>query len=230
MRPFKVAFVITIVMLISACSSKPNFVHHTSSFTEEGSIDLYIVSHGWHTGFVIPADEIQARLPELKERFRDTPYIEFGWGDKGFYQAEEITSGLTLRAIFWPTPSVIHAVAVPSDVEAYFGNSEVEKVCLTHSELSSLIEFVEGSFHKSENGNIIPLKNGIYGNSQFYQGTGDYYLMNTCNKWTAKGLKSLGMDIMPTFKLTASSVMTYLRNRDRDTSGMPNSSACVVRD
>ncbi|WP_370277439.1 TIGR02117 family protein [Pontibacterium sp.] len=227
--PVKIAFVLAIAMLMSACSSNPHVVHHPSSFTDEGSIDLYIVSHGWHTGFVIPADEIQARLPELKDRFPNTPYIEFGWGDKGFYQAEEITSGLTFRAIFWPTPSVIHAVAVPDDVESYFGNSEVEKLCLTNHELASLIDFVEGSFHKDENGNIIPLKNGIYGNSQFYQGMGDYYLMNTCNTWTAKGLKSIGMDITPMFKLTASSVMTYLQNRDRSPSGTSNPIACVLR-
>jgi hypothetical protein len=35
--------------------------------------------------------------------------------------------------------------------------------------------------------------------------------MNTCNKWTAKGLKSAGMDISPTFKLTADSIMDYLK-------------------
>ena len=34
--------------------------------------------------------------------------------------------------------------------------------------------------------------------------------MNTCNRWTAKGLKSIGMDISPTLKLTAGSVMNYL--------------------
>lgn len=226
----KIVFVLAIVTLISACSSKPSIVNHTSPFTEEGSIDLYIVSHGWHTGFVIPAEEMQARLPELKERFRDTPYIEFGWGDKGFYQAEEITSGLTLGAIFWPTPSVIHAVAVPGDVDTYFSNSEVEKLCLTNSELSSLIDFVEGSFYKDKNGNIVPLENGIYGNSQFYQGKGDYYLMNTCNTWTAKGLKSIGMDITPMFKLTASSVMTYLRNRGRATAGTSSPKNCILYD
>ncbi|MGF1760774.1 DUF2459 domain-containing protein, partial [Photobacterium sagamiensis] len=45
---------------------------------------------------------------------------------------------------------------------------------------------------------------------QFYKGVGDYHLMNTCNQWTAKGLKSTGMDISPTFKLTAGSVMKYV--------------------
>ena len=34
--------------------------------------------------------------------------------------------------------------------------------------------------------------------------------MNMCNRWTAKGLKSIGMDISPTLKLTAGSVMNYL--------------------
>ena len=58
---------------------------------------------------------------------------------------------------------------------------------------------------------MLALKNGIYGNSQFYKGVGDYYLMNTCNKWTAKGLKSIGMDISPIFKLTADSIMTYIK-------------------
>ena len=73
-----------------------------------------------------------------------------------------------------------------------------------------LISFIENSFYKQSNGDIVPLKNGIYGDSQFYKGEGDYYLMNTCNKWTAKGLSSAGMDISTTFKLTAGSIMDYL--------------------
>ena len=59
---------------------------------------------------------------------------------------------------------------------------------------------------------MVELESGIYGNSQFYKGVGDFYLMNTCNKWTAKGLKSAGMDISPTFKLTADSIMDYLKD------------------
>ncbi len=92
----------------------------------------------------------------------------------------------------------------------YFSNSEVEKLHLSDAEFSSLISFIANSFYKDSTGNVRTLKSGIYGDSQFYKGVGDYYLMNTCNKWTAKGLKSVGMNISPTFKLTASSVMSYL--------------------
>lgn len=115
-----------------------------------------------------------------------------------------------MQAIFWPTESVMHVVAVPKRAEDYFANSDVKTFCLHEGQYARLVSFIENSFKKDKNGNIIPLKNGIYGNSQFYKGEGDYYLMNTCNKWTAKGLSSAGMTISTTFKLTAGSVMDYL--------------------
>lgn len=198
------------ICFVTACSSKPHAVEPIEGTSESPNQTIYVVSHGWHTGFVIPAEEISAQLPQLRERFPDTSRIEFGWGDKGFYQAKEITSGLTLRAIFSPTESVVHAVAVPGNVEQYFSGSDVKELCLEGYEYESLISFLIGSFGLDENGKLVALKNGIYGDSQFYQGTGDYYLMNTCNKWTAKGLKSAGFDVSPTFKLTADSVMDYI--------------------
>ena len=53
--------------------------------------EVYVVNHGWHTGFVLPASDIQHVIPELKNRFGNAPYIEFGWGDNEFYQAEGVT-------------------------------------------------------------------------------------------------------------------------------------------
>ena len=47
--------------------------------------EVYVVNHGWHTGFVLPASDIQQVIPELKNRFGNAPYIEFGWGDNEFY-------------------------------------------------------------------------------------------------------------------------------------------------
>ncbi|MCW8924225.1 MAG: TIGR02117 family protein [Gammaproteobacteria bacterium] len=144
------------------------------------------------------------------------PYLEFGWGDKGFYQAKEITSGLSIQAIFWPTESVMHVVAVPENPESYFPQSKIEALCLDKSQYALLISFIEQSFYKENDGSIVKLKNGIYGNSQFYRAEGDYYLMNTCNKWTAKGLESANLAISSTFKLTADSVMRYLSENNNE--------------
>jgi len=176
--------------------------------------EVYVVNHGWHTGFVVPASGIHQAMPELKQRFENAPYIEFGWGDIEFYQAEEITAGITLKAIFLPTDSVVHAVLVPLKVDRYFKNSEVEKFCLEDSELESLIKFISSSFFRDESGSILKLNHGIYGDSQFYKAKGDFHIFNTCNKWTAKGLESAGMKISTTFKLTAASIMNFLSREE----------------
>ena len=188
----------------------PHVVEPVHGDTVKIDDEVFVVSHGWHTGIVIPATLIVSRIPELKHRFGNTRFIEFGWGDKGFYESTEITTGLTIQAIFWPTESVMHVVAVPQNPYSYFPDSQVEMICLNSNEYSSLARFIENSFSKDEHGHIIPTKNGIYGDSQFYKSVGDYYLMNTCNKWTAKALKSAGMDISTTFKLTAGSVMDFV--------------------
>jgi len=209
----KLILSIILISILTACSTKPYIVKQDPITENEArNNDIYVVSHEWHTGFVIPSKLIINTLPTLGQRFGDSPYIEFGWGDKGFYQANEITSGLTVQAIFWPTESVIHAVAVPNRIRRYFPRSEIVSIYLTDNEFDSLIKFIENSFQKNENGGIIELKNGIYGNSQFYKAVGDYYLMNTCNKWTAKGLKSAGFDIDTTFKLTKDSILNFLNN------------------
>ena len=197
------------LLFVVGCSSKPYVIKQTD-ISETTSKEIYIVGHDWHTGFVIPAETMQARIPQLKERFGNMPYLEFGWGDKGFYQAKEITSGLSMRAIFWPTESVMHVVAVPQNPDIYFPKSKIEVLCLDNEQYALLISFIEQSFYKDNDGSVIELKNGIYGNSQFYKSVGDYYWMNTCNKWTAKGLESARLDISSTFKLTSDSVMDYL--------------------
>ncbi|MFD2177700.1 TIGR02117 family protein [Veronia pacifica] len=199
-------------LLLSACSTLPKAVKSGIDYSGQGKNKVFVVSHGWHTGFVVPSTSIIQYVPELKSRFPSAPYIELGWGDKGFYQAQEITTKITLQAIFLPTDSVVHAVAVPSEnIAAYFSNSDVRELKLTNAELSNLGQFISGSFARN-NGLVLAQKNGIYGDSQFYKGVGSYYLMNTCNKWTAKGLQSMGLDISPMFKLTSGSVMGYLED------------------
>lgn len=200
-----------LAILLSACPAKPHAVKQIKENSEGESVVIYVVNHGYHTGIVVPAGKIQASVPQLKERFRNTPYIEFGWGDNKFYPANEVTTSLTIRALLWPTKSVIHAVAIPEKVALFFLNSHVEKLCLSGIEYASLLTFIINSFYTNETSQIIQLKKGLYGNSQFYQSKGYFSFMNTCNTWTAKGLQSAGMDISPAFQVTANGVMIFIQ-------------------
>jgi uncharacterized protein (TIGR02117 family) len=201
------------VLLLSACSTKPHVLKHTSIEVESAE-KIYIVRHGWHTGFVIPADIIQAQLPQLVDRFSGTPYLEFGWGDKDYYQNEKVTLGLALKAMFLPTDSVMHVVAVPERADLHFTDNDVEPLCLDREQYALLIGFIEQSFLLDDEDLIIKSQSGNYGDSQFYMGEGKYYLMNTCNNWTARGLKSVGLPISPGLKTSAGSIMKYLQRHN----------------
>lgn len=221
MTKIMLSLILLPLILISGCSSQPYVVDLAVDAPLAGHNEIYVVNHGWHTGLILPAKEMQLRLPGLKKRFGNTPFVEFGWGDKGFYQANEITTGLTFRAMFWSSGAVIHAVAVPADVFKSFPQSEVQKLCLSDAAAAALIDFIANSFAQTQQGEIIELKNGIYGDSQFYDGVGNYHLLNTCNKWTAKGLRSAGLDISPALKLTASSVMKYVQGQTGSCADQP---------
>jgi uncharacterized protein (TIGR02117 family) len=202
------------LFIVSACSTKPHVLKQTE-IGVPGSREIYVVRQGWHTGFVVPSSTIQTQLPQLYERFGDTPYMAFGWGDKEYYQAEQITSGLTVKAILWPTESVMKVVAIPERPDIHFTENDLEALCLDSKQYALLIGFIENSFYKDSDGKLKKSKNSSDRNSQFYSGEGQYYSMNTCNNWTAKGLKSAGLNISPNFKQTAGSVMGYLsRHRD----------------
>jgi uncharacterized protein (TIGR02117 family) len=199
-----------ILFLLAACSGQPYIVEPQPEADAIRSHKVYVVSHGWHAGLIIPSREVNRVVLELISRFGDVAFYELGWGDKGFYQSQEITTGLTLQAMFWSEGAVIHVVAVPDSPLSYFAGDEIIDTCLTNNELATLKTFLANSFQRNTAGHAISLSKGIYGNSQFYDGVGQYYLFNTCNKWTAKALRSAGLDIAPMLKLTSRSVMSYL--------------------
>ncbi len=214
-RMMKLMLGFLVLLLTVACSTKPYVVKSVENTLSEKTNKIYVISHDWHTGFIIPKNKIQHLIPVLTKRFDNADLLEFGWGDKGFYQSRKMTAGLVFSAMFWPTESVVHVVAVSGNSHAFFANSEIEPVYLSDEGYDSLLKYISDSFRRNEKKEIIELEKGLYGDSQFYAGEGDYFLMNTCNKWTAKGLKSGGMDIETTFTLTASGVIGYLQSQNK---------------
>lgn len=207
-------FSFCLILLYSAigCSTLPHSIkpdQNTSSLDKSNLI--FVLNHGWHTGIAVPARALTNQLPLLGQRFAGSKYLEIGWGDEGFYQAEEITSGLTISAIFWPTDTVLHIVDIPTSPEDLFPQSQVTRLFVSDDELSQLLEFIRSSFYFSKANTPIPLKKGIYGNSHFYRAVGDYFLLNTCNTWTAKALESSGFILPDDVRiLTADEIREFL--------------------
>ncbi|MFW5825431.1 MAG: TIGR02117 family protein [Marinobacter sp.] len=207
----KPASLVLILLALSGCAGKPYVAEPDTGTGGSLSTRLYVVSHGWHVGIAVAADELNRSIPGLRDRFGEAGYYELGWGDEGFYQASEITTAVTLRAIIWSRGSVMHVTGLPAPPDEYFSGSEVISTCLSAEGTEALTRYLSRSFARDDADNLVELKRGIYGDSQFYRGEGRYHLANTSNKWAAKALKSAGMDISPTFKLTADSVMGFVK-------------------
>ncbi len=176
---------------------------------------VHVVSHGWHTGVVVPAEPLREHLPVLRSRFPTVRWLEVGWGDAAFYQADEITAGIVVRAVFWPTPTVVHVVGLHGSPQVEFPHSEVRSVDLGPGDLARLNRFLVASFDTATGDDAEPLGFGLYGDSEFFTGAGTYFAFNTCNKWTAKALASGGLDVDTRFGLTAGQMMAELGRLER---------------
>jgi uncharacterized protein (TIGR02117 family) len=169
--------------------------------------NVHLVAYDWHTGFVFPAEDIFVLLPDLKARFSTMRYLEFGWGDRRYYQSEGSSLAAKLLAVLLPSSSTMHVVGLTSEPDQDYEADAVVPLLLDDAGYQSLLKFVAGSFYKNRQQQIEEQKAGRFEDSHFYRGVGIYYLFNTCNKWTAKGLKKAGINISPTFKFSAESVM-----------------------
>ncbi|CAD5110569.1 DUF2459 domain-containing protein [Zestomonas carbonaria] len=174
---------------------------------------FHVVNHGLHTGVVVAADDLLRAVPDLGEDFPREGFIELGWGDEGFYQAEQPGVGQALRALFWPGGSVLHLARVPVEPASYFPAGQVATVSVDEDGYQRLLDFLADGFARAPGSEPRALGPGLYGHSHFYPATGRYSLFNTCNTWVAQALAASGFPVTSTSVVTAGGVMSQLRQR-----------------
>jgi uncharacterized protein (TIGR02117 family) len=204
--------VITLVALWGCAAATPTA---TPTPIQAPPRHIYVVSHGWHVGIVVQRADIPARLWPEHRQLPAAAYLEIGWGDQDFYQADKVTLGLILKAALLPTPSVLHLVWFDLPVSQYFPASEIVEVGVTQQSFEALCRFIHTVYHRDARGKTVQLGPGVYGTSRFYLAQGKYHLFNTCNTWTAKALRAVGCPISPIGVLTAGSIMARARTFGR---------------
>ena len=173
--------------------------------------EIFIVSHGYHAGIVVPRPEIAEQasrrglgaLGLVAGRFADFDRLEIGWGDEGFYRevptAASLTVALAARALFRPgNPSVLHVVGVKNDPRAVFANSDIVRIDLGEAGFARLVDKLDAAFAR-EQGGIMPeeLGPGLYGPSLFFRANGAFHIFSVCNHWLAGLLDAAGVPTSP---------------------------------
>jgi len=164
-------------------------------------IEIFISSNGVHTDFILPitSDSIdwQPYFPASNFQGIDPStmsHISFGWGDQGFYLETPTWADLklstALKALFLKSNSAMHVTYLRKPKPS----STVKRLVISESQYAQLASYIEGSFQKDSNGHFSWISGSGYRvNDTFYAANGSFSLFKTCNVWTGKGLRQIGI-------------------------------------
>ena len=169
---------------------------------------VYVVSNGWHTGIVLARSDVsESVIPEIRD-FPKAEYFEFSWGDAEYFPAPKKRVGMIMSALFTPTPAVLHMAGLPEHPRKVFPSAELISLSVTPEGFENLIDYLNETFDRDAPASTTP---GLYRFSRFYPARGRFHMFNTCNTWTARGLKAAGFPVTITGTLQAEELMAQLR-------------------
>ncbi|MEL7468421.1 MAG: DUF2459 domain-containing protein [Pseudomonadota bacterium] len=189
---------------------------------------IHVVDHGYHSGILIRQSDLRRaaidleradgakgdRLRWLASRFPDAPWVEIGWGDAAFYQVTptigDVDLWLGLRALLWPTDSVLQVVPIYARPDDAFGEDKLISLRLTDIGFARLAQKLAGTIPERLPRPIGP---SLYGAGLFYAAALDYHLFRTCNHWISSLLRAAGVPSGPVLGTFSASLMQELRWR-----------------
>jgi uncharacterized protein (TIGR02117 family) len=176
------------------------------------------VNH-FHAELIVPVKAAGVNWAEridlnaLGKQAQAYQYLSFGWGDRDFFlrgSFDPITIG---KALFWPTPTVMHVWGhTQPPLSTLKPRFELKQQWLSAEEYQQLADFIWAGFEPSATEQPIFVRSGLYPNSAFFTGTGSYSILRTCNIWTAEGLR-VAQRKTPQWPALAPVLMAHLEDR-----------------
>ena len=184
-------------------------------------VTIYVISNGVHADIVLPARvEGETGLAELlglggmadadassagQPRLTARTHLAVGWGAREFYLATptwtEVRPGVALRALAL-APAALHVDVMAGPPLA---DADTRVLHLARQGYRGLVAFMAASLLRDATGRPVPIpvpgnaRNGDAGQgpgygpgSLFYEATGRFSLVRTCNTWAADALAAAG--------------------------------------
>ncbi|MGH8652274.1 MAG: DUF2459 domain-containing protein, partial [Gammaproteobacteria bacterium] len=134
--------VIALGVACAAAVKKEAYLFHQDGPTTP----VYLVSGHWHAGVVIKISDIPGDLVPESHAFPEADYLEFGWGDWDFYQAPSFNVGYAIKALLFPTKSVLHVVGFSGPVVNYAPYREIIRFRPSSRNFERLAGYIDESF------------------------------------------------------------------------------------
>ncbi len=164
---------------------------------------LPVQNQAFNWGQFLPLDQIGR---DAQQGYR---YLKFGWGDRDFYRNtpswSEVKISSVLRSLFMPgNPTALYVegyAELPNEQ-----NVELKCVGVSQKDYLQLVDFIKASFQRDSHGQPIRIQDSSIATSGFYEATGHYSILRTCNTWAADGLDAAHIKT-PIWSGLASAVM-----------------------
>ena len=133
----------------------------------------------------------------------------FGFGERQYLLSAD-RGLLTQLSALLPSQSALLMTALRAPPAAAFGAENVVVLHVTPPAEAALQRFLWRSLDRDAAGAPVRLADGPYPGSVFWTASGTYDAFNTCNTWTADGLRAAGLPVGGPI-LFAGQVMSQVR-------------------
>lgn len=171
--------------------------HFGQNDSTYSTTNIYIIKSYWHTGIILPVNERTISQIPLLSDFTGNKFVDIGFGDRVFYLDPEYDIALAARAILVPTESTVRIASVIGTVDDIVRRSDYTlKIKLKLTELDSLCKYINDTFYKDDNEELVLIESKAGGQIKYFEGEPKYHLFNTCNTWVARALNFAGLDFI----------------------------------
>lgn len=163
-----------------------------------GDVVVYLINNGVHADIVVPTktDRIDwtAIVPPGDTTGKKAwEYISFGWGSQDFYlnvpEWKDLTLGIALKAISGTGGTALHTTYMREPVVG----ADCRRLSFSSAQYDTLVKYILASGKRNDAGCFVRIPHdGYRSNDAFYEGTGRYSPVFTCNTWANSALKACG--------------------------------------
>ncbi len=208
MQRSSIIFRILCLILVTILPAVPD-AQSSNASAPNNDIQVYLIRHAWHAGIVLHRAHIDT-LSVLSD-FPEAKYLEIGWGDADFYMNPDPGVWITVKAAIFPTTSTLHVAGFQRPITEFFPGTDVIRLTLPRDGFAELLAFLERSFARNRENELVTLGEGLYGTSAFYKGSEFYYGFKNCNTWVARAFRQAGVPFRPIRNLTVDQLLKHAR-------------------
>ena len=160
---------------------------------------VYVTYNAFHSDLVVPESALRTYGMEgptmaAAQRLRPAPWIALGWGDMRFYRGQGLglqRAADALRAAVWPGNIATVLVRRSSAPQPERGDWKAIELRLSPSDFQAMVRRMNGAF-VLHNGRPVADADAIDPQEIYFNGRGDFSIVNDCNQWIGDAMAAAG--------------------------------------